>query len=107
MWRRLLLMPIAAASIAALAEAQPTNLQTKVNGPTSVTITWNAVGGAASYEILRESGGPPALIGSTTSTAFTDFTAIANTTYRYRVRVTGGPNSSPAYAGTFSFTDDP
>lgn len=107
MRRRLLLVFLAAALIAAWAEAQPTNLQTTVNSATSVTITWNAVGAATAYEVLRESGGLPVQIGSTTSTTFTDSTASANTTYRYRVRVTGGLNSSPVYAGTFSFTDDP
>ncbi|HKR67181.1 MAG TPA: hypothetical protein VJZ00_25875, partial [Thermoanaerobaculia bacterium] len=105
--RLLLLVLIAAALIAAWAEAQPTNLQAKVNSATSVTITWNAVGGASLYEVLRESGGLPVQIGSTTSTAFTDSAASANTTYRYRVRTSGGLNSSPVYAGTFSFTDDP
>lgn len=107
MRRRLLVTLIAAAFLAAWAEAQPTNLQATVNSATSVTITWNAVGGATTYEILRESGGSPVQIGGSTSTTFTDSTVSANTTYRYRVRTTGGLNSAPVYAGTFSFTDDP
>ena len=85
----------------------PTNIQATVNSPSSVTITWNAVADASTYEVLRSTGGAPALVGSTTSTTFTDSTAIANTAYLYYVRVTGGSNSTAAYAGTFSFTDDP
>jgi len=98
---------VASVLIAVAAMAQPANLQTTVNSPTSVTITWNAVGGATSYEVLRSTGGAPGLIGSSTSTSFTDATAVANTTYRYYVRTTGGLNSNPVYAGTFSFTNDP
>lgn len=95
------------AVMATSAGAQPANVQATVNSPTSVTITWNAVGGALTYEVLRSTGGAPVLIGSTSSTRFTDSTAVANTTYRYEARVTGGLSSAPVYAGTFSFTDDP
>lgn len=96
---------MAAAFLAVRAEAQPTNLQATVDSSTSVTVTWNAAGGALSYEVLRESGGVPVQIGTSTSTRFTDSTASPNTAYRYRVRVPSGPNSSPVYAGTFIFTD--
>lgn len=91
----------------AVEDTPPANVQATVNSPTSVTITWNAVAGAQTYEVLRSTGGAPVQIGSSSSTRFTDSTAVANTTYRYQARVSGGTNSTPAYAGTFSFTDNP
>ncbi len=91
----------------AVTDTPPANLQATVNSTTSVTITWNAVAGAQTYEVLRSTGGLPVQIGSSSSTRFTDTTAAANTTYRYQVRVAGGSSSTAVYAGTFSFTDDP
>ncbi len=88
-------------------DTPPANLQATVSSPTSVTITWNAVAGAQTYEVLRSTGGSPVQIGTSSSTRFTDSTAAANTTYRYQARVSGGSSSTPVYAGTFSFTDDP
>jgi|GEM_PF-1443794 len=107
MQRRLHVIALAAMFIAALAKAQPSNLQTSVNSSTSVTVTWNAVAGAQTYEVLRSTGGAFVLLGSTSKTTFTDSTATANTAYKYQARVTGGPNSTSVYAGTFSYTDDP
>jgi hypothetical protein len=88
-------------------DTPPSNLRATVNSPTSVTVTWNAVAGALTYEVLRSTGGVPVVIGTASGTTFTDATASANTTYRYFARATGGTNSAPVYAGTFSFTDDP
>lgn len=110
MRRRLLLVVLLVAIVISPATAThlaPSNVQATVNSLTSVTITWNAVADGETYEVLRSTGGPYGLIGSSTSTRFIDGTAVANTMYRYQVRVVGGPSSAAVYAGTFSFTDDP
>lgn len=109
--RRFLLVAVALFAVvvspASATHLAPANVQAIVNGPTSVTITWNAVADGVTYEVLRSTGGPFGLLGSTSVTQFTDGTAVASTTYRYQVRVVGGAPGTAVYAGTFSFTDDP
>jgi fibronectin type 3 domain-containing protein len=76
-------------------------------GTGSVTLTWNAGGGATSYTVKRgtASGGPYANIGTVTSpspNSFTDAGLTNGTTYYYVVSGTNtagtGPNSSEVAA---------
>ncbi|MFN9992005.1 MAG: reprolysin-like metallopeptidase [Phycisphaerales bacterium] len=54
-----------------------------------VNITWNAAAGATGYEILRNTinlGSTATLIGSSSTTNYSDLTAVPGTTYFYFVR---------------------
>jgi len=90
----------------------PTGVNARATTSTQVTITWNAVTGATSYQIFRRApGGSFTQIGTSTTTSFVDNTASANTAYLYRVRAVnaGGASSDSAsdLATTVIFTDDP
>jgi endoglucanase len=63
----------------------PSGLSAKP-GRNQVTLSWNATGGAASYNVKRSSasGGPYALIASTAGTSYTD-EGLAGGTYYYVV----------------------
>lgn len=75
----------------------------------SVTVTWSAVTGASSYDILRsENGASFSVVGTTATTSFTNTGLPANHEYLYRVRANGPQplaysNIDPAT--TFTFTD--
>src|SRR5207237_989040 len=77
----------------------PTGL-TPTPGDRQVGLTWNAVSGAASYNVKRAtvSGGPYTTIsgapGSWTSTSFSDTTAAAGATYYYVVTAQNGAGES-------------
>ncbi|HXU86492.1 MAG TPA: alpha-amylase family glycosyl hydrolase [Verrucomicrobiae bacterium] len=73
------------------APATPTGLAVESASPAGIELSWDAVAGDPSlygYEILRgaASGGPFALIGSTSSTDFTDTEVDEGATYWYAVR---------------------
>lgn len=53
----------------------------------NINIKWDAVGGASNYRIFRKvTGGSWQILTDTTSTGFTDKTAVKGTTYMYTVR---------------------
>jgi len=88
------------------APTAPTGLAATVGNGT-VTLTWNAGGGATSYTVSRgsASGGPFTAIGTVTSpspTTFTNTGLTNGTTYYYVVSGTNsigtGPNSAPVAA---------
>ncbi|MGA3047448.1 MAG: glycoside hydrolase family 44 protein [Terracidiphilus sp.] len=88
------------------APTAPTGLAATVGNGT-VTLTWNAGGGATSYNVQRgaSSGGPFTKIGTVTSpapTTYTDTGLTNGTTYYYVVSGTNsvgtGPNSAPVAA---------
>jgi glycosidase len=71
--------------------ATPANLQVLSSSLANIAIAWDAVTGDPTlygYEVLRgsASGGPYAIIATTTTNAYTDSAVIANTTYFYVVR---------------------
>ncbi|MFJ8884247.1 PHB depolymerase family esterase [Streptomyces sp. NPDC102402] len=76
----------------------------KVTGVTGSTasLTWNAVGGAASYAVFRNG----AKVATTASTSFTDTGLTAGTAYRYTVAATDSSGAagaaSPAVTATTS-----
>jgi endoglucanase len=72
----------------ATAPSFPSGLSALFIQPTQVHLKWNAVTGAASYQVKRSttSGGPYApLFSGITATGFVDATAVAGTTYYYVV----------------------
>ena len=73
-------------------------------GNAHVLLSWNAVGGATSYNVKRgtTTGGPYSTINSPGTNSYDDTTAVNGTTYFYVVSAVGaggeGPNSSEASA---------
>jgi fibronectin type 3 domain-containing protein len=79
-----------------------------------VNVTWDAVGGATSYEVRRRTpttGGAFPLINSPMTNAYTDTDVTAGNSYLYVVRAvnasTSSPDSTADLATTILFTDDP
>ena len=64
-------------------------------GHAQVALSWNASGGASSYNVKRSgtSGGPYALIVSTAATSYTD-EGLANGTYYYVISCVGPSGES-------------
>jgi hypothetical protein len=71
-----------------------------VTSPASITISWTAVSGAASYQIYRSSISSTSLTAyaTTSSTSFTDTSVVADHTYYYSVV----PTNSAVQAGPAS-----
>jgi hypothetical protein len=92
--------------------AAPTGVNAKATTSTQVTVTWNAVANATSYQIFRRGPGSGLTqVGTSTTTTFVDTTAAPTTSYIYVVRSvnSGGASadSSGDLATTYFFTDDP
>jgi uncharacterized repeat protein (TIGR01451 family) len=90
----------------------PTNLVATAISTSQVSLTWDAVVNATSYQVLRSSNnGPFTLVGAPLSNAFIDPSLTPNTTYLYRVRAADstaiGLPSNLDLATTILFTDDP
>src|SRR5258708_2507301 len=90
----------------------PTGVAATTFSSTRVDISWNAVGGASSYQVDRLApGGAFTQIGTPASNSFSDTAAVANTAYLYRVRAVNGSgpstNSASDLATTVIFTDAP
>lgn len=89
----------------------PSSFHATANGGSSVSVTWSAVSGAASYEVSRTSNGSTwTVIGAPAATTFVDLTPTAGTVYLYRVRGIDsgsypGSYSSSDFAAAFDFTD--
>jgi hypothetical protein len=90
--------------------AAPVTMTATATGTTSVSVTWSAVAGASSYEIIRTTNGTTVVVGTSPGTAYTDTSCVAATSYVYRVRAMGpaglGAPSEPDLATTVLFTDN-
>jgi hypothetical protein len=73
----------------------------------AVSLSWTSVSGAASYDVFRSSNNSGfASIGTFSGLTATDTGRSPNTTYLYKVKVTGGVTFSPVDAATtIVFTD--
>ncbi|HYI08266.1 MAG TPA: Ig-like domain repeat protein [Thermoanaerobaculia bacterium] len=93
--------------------AAPTGVTATATGSTAIAVSWNAVGSAASYEILRSSNGLPyEVAGTSATTSFNDPGRTPGTTYLYVVRsVTAAAQKSARSAldgaTTVVFTNQP
>lgn len=93
--------------------ASPSNFVATATSTTSVDTSWSAVPGASKYEVFRAlTAGTFTLVGSTTSTTFTDTSAPSARALLYKVRAFDSSNvagmfSAPDLASTWTFTDDP
>ena len=75
--------------------AAPTGVKGKMSGGTPY-LTWNAVSGAAKYEIYRSvGGGEYTRIGSTTKKYYSDKNFEYGTTYSYKIKAVNGSDVSP------------
>ena len=96
------------ATITVTTTGVPAALTATANSATQVSVTWNAVSGATSYEVFRATvHGSYSLLTTTGSTGILDAVS-ANTTYLYRVRAIGSSVSafsSTDAATTVVFTD--
>lgn len=95
-----------------VAPVAPTGVIATVYSSTAVSVSWNAVPGAASYQLWRSSGGSFVNMGNVgDTTGYIDPTPSPNTAYRYAVRavasdgVTLSPLSEDDLATTVMFTD--
>ena len=83
---------------AGLMLAPPTGVSaTDGTSATGVTVTWNSVSGATSYNIWRgvhNASGAAEKIGTVTGTSYTDSNAVAGTQYWYWVEAVNGSYSS-------------
>ncbi|MEA2238205.1 MAG: hypothetical protein QOC81_2929 [Thermoanaerobaculia bacterium] len=87
----------------------PTNVVATASGPTTVTISWNPVPGAAGYHVYRSGDALTySLAGSPSSNTFQDISAAPNAAYLYKVRTLGSAesiDSNADLATTVIFTD--
>ena len=85
----------ASATPQAATPSPPTGL-TATPGNAQVTLGWNASAGATSYSVQRAgvSGGPYTVVGSPTSTSFTDSGLTNGTTYFYVVSAVNASGAS-------------
>ena len=94
-------------TITAVKPNAPRNVSVAVTAA-GVTLTWNAVSGAAQYAVYRDGGMVGRVIpnapNATPATAYTDNTVVSGVTYSYSVSAVNGagegPQSSPAVSVT-------
>src|SRR5262249_10314437 len=88
----------------------PAGVVATASSATSVTVAWNVVPGATSYDIYRSSSvNSYVKIGSSNTTGYNDTTVTTNGAYLYRVRAWNGAGQSADsnidLATTVIFTD--
>ena len=85
-------------AIVAVKPHVPRNVSATVSSQT-ISVTWNAVAGAASYKVYRTGGtdGSPVqeCIGTTAGTTYSDTAAIPGITYSYAVSAVNGAGEGP------------
>ena len=84
--------------------ATPTNVVATAAGPTSVTVTFGTVTGAAAYVVQRApgSGGAFQTVGTPTAPPFTDNGLSPSTPYRYRIAASADAAGSESSLSAFS-----
>ncbi len=90
--------------------AAPQNVTVTINSASSVTIGWNSVSGAESYQVERASCTDPATFAVVTGasavsgTSFDDTSVSGGDKYLYRVAGKGGDNALGAYSDSVEAT---
>jgi uncharacterized repeat protein (TIGR01451 family) len=90
----------------------PQNLVATAANASQVTLSWNFVGYATSYEVYRSwNNGPFTYLGATSTNGYIDGAVLPNKTYLYRVRAREGSAITSFgnidMATTMMFADDP
>jgi hypothetical protein len=87
----------------------PTAVTATAQTTTSVAVSWNTAPCSSSYDVYRDAGNGYVPVGSSSTTNFTDTTAVAGKAYLYAIRtVAGAAQSSQSVhdlATTIFFTD--
>jgi hypothetical protein len=101
-------------AIASAPGTAPANVTATAINTTQVILSWNPVGSATSYDVIRKApGGAPIALGSITTTVYGDAQSLVpGSTYIYTVRANGpgfpaNAISLPDIATMVVFTDDP
>jgi fibronectin type 3 domain-containing protein len=78
-------------------QVAPTNIASASTSSSSMSVTWTAAPRALGYDVLRSTStaGPYSLIGTSTSTNYTDSTAASGATYTYVLTAYGPDGFSP------------
>ncbi|GHU60928.1 hypothetical protein FACS189445_1900 [Spirochaetia bacterium] len=78
----------------------PSGLSATAQSSSGMTISWNAVSGAASYKVYRagSSAGPFTNISTSSTTTYTDTGLTAGTTYWYKVSAVNGTEGAQSGA---------
>jgi len=92
-------------SSAVVAPVPPTGLSATA-GDAQVTLSWTAQAGAKSYNVYRSTNAdsPGSAIGSSTTTQFTDSTAVNGTTYYYAITAVNAVGESARSAPSSGVT---
>lgn len=80
----------------------PTGLAVTGSGTTSISLAWNAVSGAASYNVYRD--GTKINASAVTSTSYTDSGLASGTSYSYSVAAVDGSGGVGSRSGAVSGT---
>lgn len=92
-------------SVTVSALATPANLVATAPNASQVNVDWGDVAGADHYEVWRSSQGDEfAIVGTPGTSAFTDATVSANTSYLYRVRAIDGGGDPSAFSNVDAAT---
>ncbi len=89
----------------------PVAVVATASSATLITVTWYSYTGLVFEVFRRTAAAPYTSVGSTVGNTFFDSSVAANTVYLYKVRAidgsVAGPFSTPDFASTVTFTDDP
>lgn len=96
---------VSATPVAAAGSSTPSGL-TASGGSGQVSLYWNAVDGAVSYNVKRSTtqGGPYSTVGNVTETSFTDTDVTNGTKYYYVVTAVSGSGEESASSNETSAT---
>jgi len=73
----------------------PTNIRAVAVSPTSISVTWNKVSGATSYEVYFETGSLPiSKVNTVPGTSYTHTSLQPNTTYSYYITAKNNTGTS-------------
>jgi subtilisin family serine protease len=90
------------------APAAPAGVQAVATSSSSVTVSWNASTGAASYTVYRSTSGSSFTVAGTSgSTSFTDSGRAGSTTYAYYVTASNAAGVASAPSSTVQVTTPP
>jgi hypothetical protein len=102
---RLSVLALLAGTTVPLRAQVPANLQATVTGPTTVALTWTAVPTATNYAVQRATGAAAFIrVDATTNARYTDVTAPAGSSLRYRIKANYPSPTPTTYSSVVTVT---